>query len=111
MNEMPKFEYDSLDDKKSHKLHEVLENLRDEGFVFDVEEDANNVRIHIAGDAEKETEEKTFGFTKIDGEVLVEGFSDTVHLTDVVEARLRFPNDSVSRAVEKLKEFRTEEKK
>lgn len=103
---MPKFEHDSLSEKGSHKLHEVLNRLKSEGFVFDVEEDANNVRVHIAGDAEKGIEEKIFGFTKMGGEVSVEGFSDTMHLPDVVEARLRFPNDSVSRAVEKLKEFR-----
>jgi hypothetical protein len=111
MSEIPKFEHNSLDEKKSHKLHEALNHLKNEGFVFDVEEDANNVRVHIAGDAEKGIEEKTFGFTKMGGEVLVAGFSDTVHLSDVIEARLRFPNDSVSRAVEKLKEFRAGEKK
>jgi len=101
MNE--KFEkFEKISQKTREKIFKTINKLKNElGFDFDVKETPDVITISIN---DEDTGRKEMSFTKVGDQMMVdETFFD---LSDVIEARIRFPNYNVSEAMEKFKNLK-----
>jgi len=74
---------------------------------FTIEETPDVIEVRREDENGKET---TMGFTKIGDTMPVAGYSKEQKMSDIIAARMRFPNDSMDEALRKLKALRTEKK-
>jgi len=107
MNAMEKFDPGMLKipSEMSVKIDEMFDKLRNEGYVFNVEETPDSFIVKIK---DEENKEHGFGFTKVNGGyVLVEKGDKnmvSVSLVDAIEAKIRYQKLGTIAGLEKLKQ-------
>jgi len=97
----------SKDERKdiANAFEEAKKNLASR---FTIEETPDVIEVRRE---DKEGRETTMGFTKVGDTMPVEGASQNEKISDIIVARMRFPNDSVDEALRKLKEIKEKRKK
>ena len=99
MEKVPSF--DKLPEDEARKLKRVFERAKSEvPYEFSVKEDSDTVTVKRKNEEGKEVE---MGFTKVGKKIM---FADgkKYRFSHIVEARMKFPNDTPLVALEKLYE-------
>ncbi len=103
--ERERAEYSKLSEDEDRKLKKVFERAALElPYEFTVKDDTDTVMIKRKTEDGKEV---NMGFTKI-GDIVNLSDGSTCHFSEVVEARMKYPNESVLSALEKLKKEKEE---
>jgi len=98
---------DKLSEKEKGRIANVFEKLKQElPGQFEIEETPDIVKIHRENE---KGERVTMGFTKVGDSMLVDGVE--CPMSEVIEARMRFPKDPVNEAITRLRELKKESKK
>ncbi len=101
--ERAKFEYNKLSDKEDKRVSKMFERVKNEvPYEFEIEETADMLMVRRK---DEEGKEIGMGFTKIGDTVKCIDGSE-YPFSDIVEARIKFPNDPVIDAIKKLYEER-----
>lgn len=98
MEKVPSF--DKLPEDEAQKLKQVFERAKKEvPYDFSIEEDSDTVMVRRTNEEGKEV---GMGFTKVGDKIM---FSDgnEYHFSEIVEARLKYPNENVLDAIQKLR--------
>jgi len=107
MERMP-FNASSADEKLSKKERKNITNAfeeakKDLASRFTIEETNDIIEVQREDEDGRKT---TMGFTKVGDSLPVEGASQNEKMSDIIAARMRFPNDPVDEALRKLKEIK-----
>lgn len=106
------FNASSADEKLSKKERKDIANAfeeakKDLASRFTIEETPDIIEVEREDEDGRKT---TMGFTKVGDSMIVEGASQNEKMSDIIAARMRFPNEPVDIALRKFKELRKEKK-
>lgn len=94
---------DKLSEHEKKKIAAMFERLKEEiPYEFDVTETPDTL---IVKTEDKEKGRVEIGFTKVGDKILLDD-GEQYHISDVIEARLRFPGEQQTIALLKLKKLR-----
>lgn len=102
------FNPNNPDDKLTKEMRKEIadafeEAKRDLASRFTIEETPDVIEVRSEDEG---GESRTMGFTKVGDTMPVEGVSQNEKISDIIAARMRFPNDPVDEALRKLKALR-----
>lgn len=101
--ERAKFEYNKISEKEDKKLSKMLDRVKNEvSYEFEVKQNQDVLMVRRTNEEGKEVD---MGFTKV-GDTMRFIDGNEYSFSDTVEARIKFPNDSVLDALKKLYEER-----
>lgn len=99
---------DKFSQEEKKKIAKMFEKLKGEiPYEFDVTETPDTITVKTR-DEKKGTVE--MGFTKVRDKIILKS-GEHYSMSDVIEARLRFPGEQPEEALSKLKKLREEENK
>ena len=99
---------DKLSQEEKKKIAAMFEKLKEEiPYEFDVTETPDVITVKIEDEKKGKME---IGFTKV-GDKMFLGEGGQYHMSDIIEARLRFPGEQQTIALSKLKKLREEKNK
>lgn len=98
---------DKLSQEEKKKIAAMFEKLKEEiPYEFNVTETPDTITVKMEDEEKGKME---IGFTKVGDKILL-GEGEQYHMSDIIEARLRFPGEQQTVALSKLKKLREEKK-